>query len=97
MSKTEEQFNAADADRRRFLTLAGKLGLLMAPVVTLTLSKPSYAAVFRSALVASLWLRWTLFSRSGRKKRVGELTMSLQNEAACGSALGLGSSRALSW
>ena len=40
----EKQIEAADADRRRFLTLAAKLGLAVPPVVTLSLSKPSYAA-----------------------------------------------------
>jgi hypothetical protein len=40
----EKRTEAADADRRRFLELAAKLGLAVPAVVTLTLTKPSYAA-----------------------------------------------------
>src|SRR5262245_36484770 len=39
-----EDRTTADADRRRFLGLAAKLGLAVPPVVTLALTKPSYAA-----------------------------------------------------
>ena len=35
---------SADADRRRFLTLAAKLGIAVPPVVTLVLTNRSYAA-----------------------------------------------------
>jgi hypothetical protein len=40
----EKRTEAADADRRRFLILAAKLGIAVPPVVILTLAKPSYAA-----------------------------------------------------
>jgi hypothetical protein len=44
MSEKERDTKDADEDRRRFLVLAGKLGVAVPPVVALTLSKPSYAA-----------------------------------------------------
>ena len=40
----DDRIQTADADRRRFLGLAAKLGLVVPPVVTLALTKPSYAA-----------------------------------------------------
>src|SRR5215813_4047744 len=40
----EDRIQPADADRRRFLQLAAKLGLAVPPAVTLVLTKPGYAA-----------------------------------------------------
>lgn len=44
MVGNEIQTENTDADRRRFLVLAAKLGIAAPPVVTLALTKPSYAA-----------------------------------------------------
>ena len=44
MTDKERQLKGADEDRRRFLILAGKLGVAVPPAIALTLSKPSYAA-----------------------------------------------------
>jgi len=93
MSKTEEQFNAADADRRRFLTLVGKLGLLMAPVVTLTLTKPSYAA--GGGFSDPPW--WRRYGFAGpcsvgpQEGEVGELTIAYKTKLPAVPLLGLGS------
>ena len=40
----KDRAETADADRRRFLGLAAKLGLAVPPVVTLALTRPAYAA-----------------------------------------------------
>ena len=44
MVEHEKPIETTDADRRRFLELTAKLGLAVPPVVTLTLTSPSYAA-----------------------------------------------------
>ena len=44
MVEHEKPIKTTDADRRQFLELAAKLGLAVPPVVTLTLTSPSYAA-----------------------------------------------------
>ena len=44
MVEPEKCNKTADTDRRRFLELVAKLGLAVPPVVTLTLTNPSYAA-----------------------------------------------------
>jgi hypothetical protein len=41
MTDKERQLKGADEDRRRFLILAGKLGVAVPPAIALTLSKPS--------------------------------------------------------
>jgi hypothetical protein len=44
MTEKKSHLKDADEDRRRFLILAGKLGVAVPPVIALTLSKPGYAA-----------------------------------------------------